>query len=99
MSPSHKSPTKPKAVIYNFSEVEVFRWEMVGVVRGSQQFEFEVFCPHKAHLGTFHGTTKVGNSFVLALKAYPDILYDVSLRVTPSGVCTMTEALSFNREG
>lgn len=98
MSSQVKTQAKPKAKNYEFSEVEVTRWEMVGVVNGKQQFEFDVIPKIKSHLGMFSGTTKVGDSFVAAIKAHPDVLYDVVLRVTPSGVCTLIDGRSFKRD-
>lgn len=92
------STPKSKTVVYELTEVNVLQWEMVGVVKGNQQFQFEVECPHKIHLGSFIGTTRVGDGFVMAIKAHPDTLYDVTLRVTPSGVCTMLEGRSFKRD-
>lgn len=86
---------KPKTKIYKFSEVDVIEWEMIGVINGRQQFQFVVACESKQHLGEFQGTTqKTGVDFVLAIMAYPDKLYDVELRVTPTGICTMLSAKS-----
>lgn len=86
---------KPKAKNYEFSEVDVTRWEMIGVVNGRQQFEFDIVPKIKSHLGVFTGSTRVGDAFVVAIKAYPDVLYDVELSVSPSGVCKLLAGKSY----
>ena len=86
---------KAKTRTYKFTEVKILNWEMIGVVNGRQQFEVELFCEMKPHLGKFIGITRIKDPFVTAIKAHPDVLYDVEVSVTPTGNCKLLAGKSF----
>ena len=84
-----------KAKVYELSEVEVIHWELVETKGSYYVYEFELEPTYKKSLGNFYGKTKA-EPFTLELNAYPDKLYNVKLRVTPSGICTMLAGTPYN---
>lgn len=83
--------TRGNKRIFNLDKVTVHEWELIGTIRGKQIFHFII--EHDVY-GNFEGETVKGNSFVLALKSYPDELYNVTIETTVN-TCYMTDASSF----
>lgn len=83
-------------LVKSYKKVEVIEWEMVGVVKGRQIFQYELQpIPKDPEVGIITGTTKASDDFVLAIKSHPDFLFNVELEIGKTGICRMKDARSY----